>query len=82
MDAECYFAEYMMRERIAEVQASAELARLLRESNEHSRRYGIGGRPIETGRSLVKTARKVAFTISRALANRMHVAKHHRHATL
>jgi hypothetical protein len=44
MDAECYFAEYMMRERLADVQASAELARLLRQSNEHSGRHGAGGR--------------------------------------
>ena len=76
MDAECYFAEKMMRERLADVQASAELARLLRQSNEHSRRDGIGRRLIETGRSLVKTTGKVAFAISRALSNGTHVAKH------
>jgi len=76
MDAECYFAEKMMRDRIAEVRANAELARLLRESNEHSRRYVVGGRPIETGRWLAKTARKVALAMSRALSNGTHVAKH------
>ena len=76
MDAECYLAERMMRDRIAEVQASAELARLLRESNEHRRRCGIGGRLIETDRSLGTTARKVVFAISHALFNRTHVAKH------
>ena len=76
MDAECYFAEKMMRDRVAEVQASAELARLLRQSNEHSRRNDVGGRFIKTGRSLVNTARKGAFAISRALAEGTHVAKH------
>lgn len=76
MDAECYFAEHMMRDRIAEVQANAELARLLRQSNEHSRRHGVGDCLLETGRSFVKTARKMAFAISRALSNGTHVAKH------
>ena len=38
MDAECYFAEKMMRVRIAEVRANAEVARLLRQSNERPRR--------------------------------------------
>lgn len=76
MDAECYFAQHMMRDRIAEVEASAELARLLRESDEHSRRCGcgIGGRLVEADRSLVTMARKAAFAISHALSNRTHSA--------
>jgi len=44
MDAEVYFAEMMMRARIAEVRASAEVARLLRESTECSHSYGVGFR--------------------------------------
>ena len=76
MDAELYVAEYMMRDRIADVRASAEVARLLRQSTERSPRYSVGTRLFETGRSLVKTARRVAFAISRALANDTHVAKH------
>jgi len=64
MDVECYLAEKMMRERMAEARANAEVARLLRASDERSGRYGVRGRLTETGRSLAKTARKVAFAIS------------------
>ena len=64
MDVACYLAEKMMRERIADAEANAEVARLLRESNERSGRYGRGERFIETGRSLAKTARKVAFAMT------------------
>ena len=76
MDGELYVAEHMMRDRIAEMRASAEVARLLRQSSERSPRYSVGTRWLETGRSLVKTARRVAFAVSRALANDTHVAKH------
>lgn len=76
MDAELYFAEKMARDRIAEVRASAEVARLLRQSPQRSRPNGVGRRLIETGRSLLKTARKVAFAISRAPGNGTRVAKH------
>ena len=69
MDMDCYLAEKMMRERMADARASAEVARLLRDSNERSGRSGVGARFIEAGRSLAKMARKVAFAISRALAN-------------
>ena len=69
MDAETYLAERMMRDRIADVRASAELARLLRQSTERSPRYSLGTRLFETRRSLVKTARRLAFAISRALGN-------------
>ena len=75
MDADCYFAEHMMRSRIAAAKADAELARQLRQSNEHSRRYGVGGRFTETGRSLVNKARKLAAAVSRALTNGTHVAR-------
>ena len=76
MDAECYLAEQMVRDRIADVRASAELARLLRQSTERSPACSVGTRLFETGRSFVKATRRVAFTISRALANDTHVAKH------
>jgi len=76
MDAETYFAERMIRDRIADVRASAELARLLRQSTERSPRYSLGTRLFEIGRSLVKTARRVAFAISRARGNETHVAEH------
>jgi len=72
MDVECYLAQQMMRERIAEARANAEIARVLRESNERSGRYGVGA---QTGRSLAKTVRKVALAVSSALANGAHVAK-------
>ena len=61
MDVWCYLAEKMMRERIADARANAEIARVLRESNERSGRYGGGGRFIETRRSLGKTAWKQLF---------------------
>ena len=61
MDVECYLAEKMMRERMAEGRANAEVAGLLRASDERS---GVGGRLTETGLSLAKMARKVAFAIS------------------
>ena len=73
MDAELYVAEYMMRDRIAGVRASAEVTRLLRQSTERSPRYSVG--LFETGRSLVKTARRAAFAILHAAANATHVAK-------
>ena len=76
MDGELYVAEHMMRDRFAEMRASAEVARLLRQSTERSPRYSVGTRLRETGLSLVTTARKVAFAISRALMNETHVAKH------
>ena len=76
MDAESYLVEHIMRVRMAEIQARAELARLLREANEHPRQDGIARQLTETGRALVMTARKIAFAISRALSNGMHVAKH------
>ena len=76
MDVECYLAQMMMRERIADARANAAVERVLRESNERSGRYGVGGRFVGTRRSLVKTARKVAFAISSALTNGRHVAKH------
>jgi len=76
MDVECYLAQKMMRERMADAQANAEVARLLRESNERSGRYGGGGRFMETGRSLANTARKVAFAIFSALTNGVHAARH------
>jgi len=76
MDAECYLAEKMMRERMADARATAEVARLLRESNERSGRHDVGGRFIGTGRSLAQVARKVAFAISSALGNGTHRAKH------
>ena len=76
MDVQCYLAEKMMRERIDEARANAEVARVLRESSERSGRYGVGGRFIETGRSLAKTARKAALAISSALANGTHGPKH------
>ena len=81
MDGELYVLERMMRDRIAEMRASAEVARLLRQSTERSPRHSVGTRWLETGRSLVKTVRRVAFAISRALANDTHVAKHPWHAT-
>ncbi len=59
MDAECYFAEKMMRDRIAEVRANAEVARLLRQSNERSRRSrGLRRTFIDLRRSLVSELRK------------------------
>ena len=76
MDVEGYLAEKMMRERFADARTNAEVARLLRESNERSGRYGVGERFIETGLSLAKTARKVASAISSALANGTYAAKH------
>ena len=76
MYVEGYLAEKMMRERIADTRTNAELARLLRESSERSGRYGVEERFIETGRSLAKTARKVASAITSALANGTHAAKH------
>lgn len=56
MDAELYVAEYMIRDRIADVRASAEVVRLLRQSTERPPRYSVGTWLFETGRSLVKTA--------------------------
>src|SRR5262249_49798798 len=76
MDGELYVAEYMMRDRIAEMRASADVARLLRQSTERSQRDSVGSRLLETGRSLVKTARKMAFAISHGVGNGTHVAKH------
>ena len=67
MDGELYVAEHMMRDRIADLRASAEVARLLRESNERSGRYGVGDRFVEIGRSLLRRARKLAFAISGAV---------------
>ena len=76
MDADCYVAEYMIRDRLAEVRARARVAALLRQSNERSRRSnGIGSRLIDLGRSLVKGARKVARETSRALPSRTRVAE-------
>ena len=76
MDAELYVAEHMVRDRIAEMRASAEIARLLRQSTQRSPRYSVGIQLLETGRSLLTTARKMAFAISRAVGNGTHVAKH------
>jgi len=76
MDAELYIAEYMIRNRIADVRASAEVARLIRQSTERPPRYSIGTRLFETGRSLAELARKVAFAILRAVADGRHLAKH------
>jgi len=76
MDAELYIAEYVIRDRIAAVRASAEVARLLRQSTERSPRYSVGTRLFESGRSLVRAARKVAYAISRAVTDGTHVAKH------
>src|SRR5262249_18301745 len=64
MDGDLYFAEKMARARIAEVRASTEVARLVRESNERSGPCRAGDRFIETGRSLAKTVRKVVFTFT------------------
>ena len=59
MDVECYFAEKMMRERISEVRANAEVARLLRQSNECSRpSHGLRKTFIDLSRSLVNELRK------------------------
>ena len=55
MDANTYFAEHIIRERLAEARAIGELAALLREQNQGSRRAsGFGHRLLELGRSLVK----------------------------
>jgi hypothetical protein len=76
MDAELYVTEHMIRDRIAGVRASAEVDRLLRQSTERSPRYSVGTRLRETGRSLVKTARRMVFAISRGVGTGTHVAKH------
>jgi len=63
MDANTYFAEHIIRERLAEALARAELARLVRESNQGSRRAsGLGHRLLELGRSLVKRRGRRAGT--------------------
>ncbi len=55
MDADVYFAEQVIRDRIAEARAQAEVAALIRRPYRGSRRpSGIGHRLLELGRSLVK----------------------------
>jgi hypothetical protein len=64
MDADVYFAEYLIRERLAEARARAEFAALLGEPSRGSPRapgfaYGL----FELGRSLLKRrGRRVAGT--------------------
>ena len=59
MDAECYFAEKMMRNRIAEVRANAEVARLLRQSNECAQRsHGLRRTSIDFRRSFLSELRR------------------------
>jgi hypothetical protein len=55
MDADVYFAEYLIRERVAEVRARAEFAALLGDPNQSAlRTSGLGHRLLELGRSLVR----------------------------
>ena len=59
MDAECYIAEKMMRDRIAQVRADAEVARLLRQSNECSQRsHGLRRTFIDFRRSFLSELRR------------------------
>ena len=55
MEADEYFAERLIRDRLAEARARAEVAALYRQSHGGSAEAkGIGRRLIELGRSLVK----------------------------
>ena len=55
MYADVYFAEHIVRDRLAEARARAELAALRGEANQGSRRASrFGHRLVELGRSLVK----------------------------
>jgi len=76
MDGELYVLERIARDRLAAARARAEVARMLHESHEFSRSDGLERRSIETGRSLLKMARKVAAAISHVLGDRTRLAKH------
>jgi hypothetical protein len=55
MDADVYFAEHIIRDRLAEARARAKFAALLGEPHQGSlRARGFGHRLLELGRSLVK----------------------------
>jgi len=54
MDGDVYFAEHIIRDRLAEARARAQFAALRGEANQGSpRASGLGHRLVELGRSLV-----------------------------
>jgi hypothetical protein len=64
MDGDVYFAEHIIRDRLAEARARAKFAALHGEANQGSPRAGgFGHRLVELGRSLVKQARTEARTL-------------------
>ena len=64
MDADVYWAEHMIRDRLADARARAEFAALLGEPNPRSLpANGLGRRLLELGRSLItRRGRKAAGT--------------------
>ena len=68
MEADVYLAEHIIRERRAEAQARAELARLFGEASQGSpRARGLGQRLVELGRSLVNRRARRAVGARRPL---------------
>jgi len=68
MYADLYVAEHIVRDRLKEARARAELAPFLRESNQGSlRASGFGHRLLELGRSLVKRRGRRAAGTRRSL---------------
>ena len=68
MYADVYFAEHIIRERLAEARARAEFAALLGETNQGwPRASGFGHRLLELGRSLVNRRGRRAADARRPL---------------
>ena len=75
MDADCYVVEYMIRDRLINARARAQVAALGLEADNSRPPTSVETRSTDLGRQLVNIVRKAAGEIFRALPGRARIAK-------